>query len=69
MILTTALLLQALSVRCSATATELPASLQTLVQAFQSVQDPMAVSRPATAAQVAARCASLLCTSLEAALL
>ena len=42
-----ALLLQALSVRCSATATELPASLQSLVQAFQSVQDPMAVSRPA----------------------
>ena len=49
-------LLQALSVRCSATATELPASLQTLVQAFQSVQDPMAVRRPPPAATAAAAC-------------
>ena len=35
---------QPLSVRCSATTTELPKSLQTLVQAFQAVPDPMAVS-------------------------
>ena len=37
--------LQVVSVRCSATATDLPGSLQTLVQAFQSVPDPMAVRR------------------------